>query len=146
MKKYSIFVLSIIFTLLFFPFAMSSTNDFFTKDPDAIYDKSFTNMDVVIEIPGYKLDPQRALAIPLGTEEYEYAKRIDPDILEKAKKYVKFLKMNVASDYLLYAAKDLGKYILLYFNEPKVMDSGFELIYSKKLKRIIGSFSAGYKG
>jgi len=40
----------------------------------------------------------------------------------------------------------LGNYILLYFNEPKIADGGFEMVYSKKLKKIIGFFSAGYKG
>lgn len=139
-------MLLIIITILLISNAVSSANNFFKKDPDSIYDESFTNMDVVIEIPGYKLDPQSALAIPIGKKEYEYAKHIDLDILEKAKKYVKYSKMNVATDYYLYAAKDLGKYILLYFNEPKVMDGGFEFIYSKELKRIIGSFTAGFKG
>ncbi len=125
---------------------IGSTDDFFIRDPEATYDKSFTNIEAVIEVPGYKLDPQNALAIQIGKEEYEYAQRINTEILEKAKKYIEYTGINITKDYHIYAAKDLGNYILLFFDEPEVKDGGFELIYSKKLGKIIGSFSAGYKG
>ena len=146
MKNCLALILSVIFALTSQINAMSSPDDFFTRDPEATYDERFTDIEVVIEIPGYKLDPQNALAIPIGKEEYEYAQRINSEILEKAKKYTKYNSINITKDYHIYAAKDLGNYILLYFDEPEVMDGGFELIYSKKLNKIIGTFSAGHKG
>ncbi|HQO58789.1 MAG TPA: hypothetical protein PLT76_08740 [Candidatus Omnitrophota bacterium] len=143
MKKYLLFIFLTLFAVVS---ASSATDDFFARDPKAIYDESYTNIDVVIEIPGYKLDPQNALKISLEKQDYENAGNMDSVILEKANKYINYSKINTAKDYVLYAVKDLGEYVLLYFHEPKIMDGGFELIYSKELNNIIGSFSAGYKG
>ncbi|MBU1122157.1 MAG: hypothetical protein KKF54_05650 [Candidatus Omnitrophica bacterium] len=146
MKKLFTTIIAILFALAFSIDARSSSNDFYAIDPNATYDKSFTNIEVVIEIPGYKLDPPHALSISIGEKEYKYAQNINPEILEKANQYIKNKKLNSAKDYSLYAAKDLGDYVLLYFREPNIMDGGFELIYSKGLNSIIGTFVAGYKG
>lgn len=146
MKNCLITICSVIIVLVSIANVMGSPDDFFSRDPEATYADSFINIEVVIEIPGYKLDPQSALAIPIEKEEYEYAQCINPKILEKAKKYVEYSKISATKDYYIYAAKDLDSYILLYFIELEVMDGDFELIYSKKLKKIIGCFSAGYKG
>ncbi len=143
MKKYLLFIFLTLFAVVS---VSGAADDFFARDPKAIYDEAYANIDVVIEIPGYKLDPQNALKISLEKEDYEKAGNMDLVILEKAKKYINYSKINTAKDYVLYAAKDLGEYVLLYFNEPEIMDGGFELIYSKELNKIIGSFSAGYKG
>lgn len=144
MGKYTIYIFLSILTFGLLINAVSSANDFFAKDPDAVYE-NFGSMDYIIEIPGYKLDPISALKISIKKKEYEYAQRINPEILEKAKKYIEYTKTNT-TDYHIYAAKDLGNYILLYFNEPEVADGGFEIVYSKRLEKIIGFFSAGYKG
>ena len=144
MGKHIIYLLLRTLTVGLFVNAICFANDFFAKDPEAVYEKS-GNMELIIEIPGYKLDPQNALKISIEKKEYEYARHIHPNILDKAKKYIQYTRRNT-EDYVLYAAKDLGNYILLYFNEPKVADGGFEIIYSKKLEKIIGFFSAGYKG
>ena len=144
MGKYTIYILLPILTIGLLINAVCLANDFFAKDPEAVYEK-FGSMDYIIEIPGYKLDPQNALKISIEKKEYEYAKHINPKILEKAKKYIEYTKINT-TDYHIYAAKDLGDYILLYFNEPEVADGGFEMVYSKSLEIIIGFFSAGYKG
>ncbi len=144
MGKYSIHILLLILTLGLLINAVCLANDFFVKDPEAVYER-FGTVDYVIEIPGYKLDPQNALKISIEKKEYEYAQRINPKIIEKAKKYIEHTKINT-TDYQIYAAKDLGDYILLYFNEPEVADGGFEMVYSKRLEKIIGFFSAGYKG
>ena len=144
MGKYTIYILLPILTIGLLINAVCSANDFFAKDPEAVY-KKFGSMDYVIEIPGYKLDPQNALKISIEKKEYEYAQNINPQILEKAKKYIEYTKIKT-TDYHIYAAKDLGNYILLYFNEPEVADGGFEMVYSKSLEKIIGFFSAGYKG
>lgn len=146
MKNSVIAILSLISILVLITNVAGSTDDFFTRDPEATYDENFKNIEVVVEIPGYKLDPESALAILIEKEECEYAQHINPEVLEKAKKYAEYSKISVTKDYHLYAAKDLGNYILLYFDEPKVMDGGFELIYSKKLEKIIGCFLGGYKG
>ena len=140
--------------LFFLTAAMGSENEFFSRDPNATYNENYPELNLVIEVPGQKLDPKSALAIPVKDAEYESARQIDPAILDKAKRYVEYKKLNFTDDYKLYAAKDLGGYILLYFQEGNskdgetvfVSDGGFELIYSNELKKIIGTFSAGYKG
>lgn len=143
-NKYTIYILLSISTVGVLTHAGCSANDFFAKDPQAVYEK-FGGIDYVIEIPGYKLDPQSALRISIEGKEYELAQRINPRILEKAKKYIEHTKTNT-TNYHIYAAKDLGNYILLYFNEPEIADGGFEMVYSKTLEKIIGFFSAGYRG
>ena len=144
MGKYTIYILLPILTIGLLINAVCLANDFFAKDPEAVYEK-FGSMDYIIEIPGYKLDPQNALKISIEKKDYEHSQRINSEILKKAKHYIEYTKIS-AVNYHLYAAKDLGNYILLYFNEPEVADSGFEMVYSKRLKKIIGFFSAGYKG
>lgn len=92
------------------------------------------------------MTPFSALQIPIGNKEQELAKNIEQEILEKAKKYIEFTKINTTPSHYLSAAKDLEDYILLYFSEPDIIDGGFEIVYSKKLQKIVGFFSAGYKG
>lgn len=121
-------------------------DEYFTRDPAAVYDKTYESIDLIIEIPGYKLDAKSALSIPLEKEDYEYAQGIHQDILMKARQYVAYRNISEDGQYAIYAANDLGEYILLYFDEQEIRDGGFQLVYSKKLKRIIGSFSSGYKG
>lgn len=153
MKEY-LTLFFITFGLIFLPKVYSSDNGNFTRDPNASYDENYPDMNRVLEIPGYKLDPKNALAISIKKEEYEFAKDIDPMISDKARRYVENRKLNFTDDFKLYAAKDLGDYILLYFQEGNtkdghtviISDGGFELIYSKELEDIIGTFSAGYKG
>lgn len=121
-----------------------SSDNYFIKDPEAIYDNRYKDIDLVIEIPGYKLNPQSELYA--DKKDFEYANHIGPDILDKAKKYIEYRKINHSKTYHLSAAKELGEYILLYFAEPEVIDGGFELVWSKKLKRIIGEFLAVTRG
>ncbi|HKJ33979.1 MAG TPA: hypothetical protein VKA34_19260 [Balneolales bacterium] len=109
--KYRIHIFLPILTLGLLIDALCLANDFFVKDPEAVYEK-FGGIDYVIEIPGYKLDPQSALRISIEEKEYELAQRINPRILEKAKKYIEHTKTNT-TNYHIYAAKDLGNYILL---------------------------------
>ena len=137
----------VVLLVITFPINMQIfANDFFAIDPDATYDESFSNIEVVIEIPGAKLDPKNALSISIGEDEYRYAQNLNPEILKKAKKYIKHKKLSPTKDFHLYAAKELNDYVLLYFRQPQIVDGGFELIYSKKLNSIIGTFVAGYKG
>ena len=44
------------------------------------------------------------------------------------------------------AARDTGAHVLLWIGYPEIMDGGDFLIYSKKGKRIIGSFHGGELG
>jgi len=142
MKNITIICLSILLVSIFAlakSNAFASSDDFFIRDPEAIYDG---DSDLVVEIPGHKLIPE--VMPPQQKEYYDYAKSISPEIMEKAKEYVAYRKINFFSDiaraYNIYAAKELGNYILLYFTLPEITDGFFELIYSKKLNKIIGTF------
>ncbi len=147
MKNYSIAICSVVFIFLSAANVMGSSDDFFAVDSDAVYDKDYPTLNLVIEIPGYKLDPMSALALGVEKEDRDRAKDFDPEILEKVKKYIGDEGgSKEESEYYLFAVKDLGDYILLYFSQPEIADGGFEFVYSKKLKKIIGQFSAGYKG
>ncbi len=44
------------------------------------------------------------------------------------------------------AARRIGDYLLLWVQEPGVMDGGFEVIYSVEKQRVVGTFFTGYKG
>ncbi len=135
--------LAVIFTMLFTANAMGAPNDFFSKDSGATYNEEFHGVEVVTKIPNYKLTFQ---TVKIAKEDYIYAKRVTAEIIEKVKKYVDYRKVNQGANYNLYAAKELGEYLLLYFTEPGVMDGGFGLIYSNKLKKIIGCFAIGEMG
>jgi hypothetical protein len=141
MRRYLAVVFFSIFMMLVVTNAISSSDDFFTRDPEATYDKNYDNFDLVVEIPGHKLNPE---IMPPQQKDDDYASHINPEILEKAEKYIEYRKINYRSDtarsYKIYAAKEFGNYILLYFTLPKITDGFFELIYSKKLKKIIGTF------
>ncbi len=156
MKKHITLILLIFSTIWLQPEARAESdisltqNDYifdfeevFIKDPNAKYRKEKNWEDIVIGIPGQKLDIQSAIKIEIGQEEFKFAQRIDRSIIEKAKI---FIKKYSSEEVELYAAKNLKGYILLYFFEGNVRDGGFEIIYSKELKRIIGRFEAGYKG
>lgn len=144
MKGNLIAVFLVIFAVASLFNAFGSSDDFFSRDPEATYDKNYQNLDLIIEVPGYKLTPE--VMPPITKENSEYAKSMSPEIMEKAKKYVEYRKISHAANYNLYAAKDIGNYVLLYFTEPEVIDGFFELIYSRKLGKIIGSFSGVIAG
>lgn len=55
MRRYLAVVFFSIFMMLVVTNAMSSSDDFFTRDPEATYDKNYDNFDLVVEIPGHKL-------------------------------------------------------------------------------------------
>lgn len=133
--------------MMFIAFTSELTAEtFYVRDPKAEYDEGNISQDVVTAIPGCRLDPENALKIRLDENDYGNATEIDPEIMIKADKYIKMRKISKKTLYSLYAAKNINEYLLLYFSEEEIMDGGFELIYSKKLDRIIGRFIAGYKG
>jgi len=113
MKKYLLFIFLTLFAVVS---ASSATDDFFARDPKAIYDESYTNIDVVIEIPGYKLDPQNALKISLEKQDYENAGNMDSVILEKANKYINYSKINTAERLCALRSKRFGGICFIVFS------------------------------
>ncbi len=123
-----------------------ASNGYFQRDPDAVYDDRTPALDLVVRIPGQALDPESALKLEIGEKEFAAAQTLDPDIVNKVIRYNVHHHFSASESVVLYAVKEAGGYLLLYFREPDVMDGGFELVYSKKLEKIIGRFSAGVKG
>jgi hypothetical protein len=121
-------------------------NGFFERDPKAVYDDRTPGLDLVVRIPGQALDPESALRIEIGEKEFAAARALNPDIVNKVIRYNVHRRFSASENVTLYAVKESGDYLLLYFREPDVMDGGFELVYSKRLGKIIGRFPAGFKG
>ncbi len=123
-----------------------SSAGYFQRDPKAVYDDRYPGLDLIVRIPGQALDPESALKLELGEKEFAAARTLDTDIVNKVIRYNVHHHFSASENVTLYAVKESGDYLLLYFREPDVMDGGFELVYSKKLKKIIGRFSAGHRG
>lgn len=111
------------------------------KSQDCVYaPDSF----VVVEIPGQKLDIKSCLSAGFGNQDdIKTAKSLPMEVLEEAEK---FIKSRTKFKTRIYAAREIGDYILIFVNELGVADGGFEFIYSKKTKKVIGVFIAGYRG
>ncbi len=125
--------------------ATTIANELYSRDPNVVYSEEDPDSNLIVEIPGYKLDPHCGSMIAIGPPDREFARRIDPKVLAIASGYVLYGGLSFRGEFSLYAAKELGSYILLYFAEPAVVDGGFELVYSKELKNIVGMFFAGSK-
>jgi hypothetical protein len=112
-----------------------------TKSPDCVYaPDSF----VVVEIPNQKLDIKSCLSLRFGNEnDIKTVKSLPEKVLREADK---FIKSRTKFKTRIYAAREIGDYILIFVNELGVADGGFEFIYSKKTKKVIGIFIAGYRG
>ncbi len=127
-------------------FLFCASAGYFQRDPEAVYDDQYPGLDLVVRIPGQALDPESALKLEIGEKEFAAARTLDTDIVNKVIQYNVHRQFSASENVTLYAVKESGHYLLLYFREPDVMDGGFELVYSKKLRKIIGRFTAGYKG
>jgi hypothetical protein len=112
-----------------------------SKSPDCVYE---TNSFLVVEIPSQKLDIKSCLKEKFGTpEDFAYARKLPEDVLSEAQK---FIQSKTKREARIYAAREIGDFILIFVDEKNVADGGFEFIYSKKAKKVIGEFVAGYRG
>ncbi|MBN2200479.1 hypothetical protein JW777_00830 [bacterium] len=127
-------------------FLLCASTGYFQRDPKAVYDDRTPGLDLVVRIPGQALDPASALQLEIGEKEFAAARTLDTDIVNKVIRYNVHRRFSASENVTLYAVKESGDYLLLFFREPDVMDGGFELVYSKKLGKIIGRFTAGHRG
>lgn len=112
-----------------------------TKSPDCIY---APNSFVIVEIPNQKLDIKTCLSANFGNpDDVEFAKSLPDEVLNEASKYIES-KTEFKSR--IRAAREVGDFILIFVTEIDVADGGFEFVYSKKSKKVVGDFTAGYRG
>jgi len=112
-----------------------------SKDPVCVYE---TNSFLVVEIPGQKLDIKSCLKTKFGSpEDFACAMKLPEDVLNEAEKYIQSRTKREAR---IYAAREIGDFILIFVDEKNVADGGFEFVYSKTTKKVIGEFVAGYRG
>ncbi|HCU91207.1 MAG TPA: hypothetical protein DGR97_14750 [Gammaproteobacteria bacterium] len=124
-----------------FSVVAAPADEYYSRDPEVIYNDEYPELNLIVEIPGYKLDSQFVHAHPIGKQEREYAQNIDSLVLDVATGYVIYGGLSFRDEFSLYAAKELGGYILLYFDEPALVGGGFQLVYAKRSKNIVGIFS-----
>jgi len=132
--------------LFFYFYALFSAgtvtaDEYYSRDPEVIYNEEYPELNLIVEIPGYKLDSQSVYLHLIGKQERECAQNIDSRVLDVATGYVIYGGLSFRDEFSLYAAKELGGYILLYFDEPALVGGGFQLVYAKRSKNIVGIFS-----
>ena len=112
-----------------------------SKETGCVYEP---NSFAVVEIPGQKPDIKSCLGAKFGnSEDVVCAKKLPEDVLNEARK---FIQSRTKREARIYAAREIGDFILIFVDEINVADGGFEFVYSKKSKKIVGAFSAGYRG
>lgn len=118
-----------------------TADEYYSRDSQVIYNEEYPELNLIVEIPGYKLDPRSLSTHLIGKSEREYAQNIDSKVLDVATGYVIYGGLSFRGEFSLYAAKELGDYILLYFDEPALVDGGFQLVYARQSKNIVGIVS-----
>ena len=112
-----------------------------TRSADCVYGpNSFT----VVEIPNQKLDFKSCLAAKFGNaDDIAFAKTLPDEVVNESRKYI---DSRTKAESRIHAARQVGDFILIFVDEAHVADGGFEFVYSKKAKKVVGAFSAGYRG
>ena len=113
----------------------------FSRSPKCVYAPGSYQ---VLEIPNQKLDIETCLSEGFGnSNDWSFAETLPPSILEEANLYIDSVS---GHETRIYAAREIGDFILIFVIRPDMPDGGFEFIYSKKSKKVVGTFMAGYKG
>ncbi|GEM_PF-2984685 len=111
------------------------------RSPDCAYEP---NSFVISEIPGQKLDIKSCLAAKFcSPDDAKFAKSLSDEVLNESWRYINNRSKHKTS---ILAAREIGDFILIFVDETNVADGGFEFVYSKKLKKVVGTFTAGYRG
>ena len=113
----------------------------FFKSPECVYAPDSYQ---VLEIPNQKLDIETCRSEGFGnSDDRSFAETLTPAILDEAHLYIASIRTRETH---IYAAREIGDFILIFVDEPGVADGGFEFIYSKKSKKVVGRFVAAYRG
>ncbi len=113
----------------------------FSKSPECVYAPDSYQ---VLEIPNQKLDVETCLTAGFGnSDDMSFAKTLAPSILNEAHLYIDSVS---ECDPHIIAAREIGDFILIFVDERGMADGGFEFIYSKKSRKVVGHFVAGYRG
>jgi hypothetical protein len=111
------------------------------KNPKCTYE---LGTDTISAVPGQELDIETCLSLGFGSAiDRAYASKLSADIIHEAEL---FIKTKTKHEYSVYAAREIGDFILFFVRETDVADGGFEFIYSITDKKVVGMFVAGYRG